>query len=325
LGRWGLTIGQRLARALATLLVASIIIFAVIRLVHGNPLATLLSTAGLSNPKLVQQTRVAYGLNKPILTQYFLWLGMVAQGHLGNSLVTGQSVSSMLVSRLGASLLLGVTAALIGIPVGVIWGIVAAYVRGPGGSPLRGGTLFGAIVPAYAVGIALSYLLSVRWGLLPASGMYSPVTPGGVPDLLRHLVLPALTLAVTPAAIVARITYAKVEDLQGSDFVRTGLSLGLRPRRIAMSHTLPNALLPMITIGGLLISAVITNAVLVESVFAWPGIGTMLVMAVETRDYPVVEAGALVIVIIYVIGSWIADSLYQVADPRIRSSGNGAT
>ena len=144
--------------------------------------------------------------------------------------------------------------------------------------------------------------------------------PGGGPlDLLRHLLLPAATLAVFPAALTARITSGTLDELRHEDYVRTAFAAGLSPRRVALRHVLPNALLPIITNTGVLIGGMFTAAVFVETIFGWPGVGTMMVSAVGARDYPTLQAGAFVVAAVFVLISWIVDILYGAIDPRIRT------
>jgi ABC-type dipeptide/oligopeptide/nickel transport system permease component len=165
------------------------------------------------------------------------------------------------------------------------------------------------------------FVFAVTLGVLPSSGVASPLegTEPTVPSALLHLILPSLALCLVPAALVARLTYATVDEIEQEEFIRTARALGVPRLRIALQHSLPNVLLPIITTGGLLVSALITNAVLIETVFSWPGIGTMMVSAVQQRDYTVVQAGILVVATAYVLTSLAVDALYLVADPRVRT------
>ena len=303
------------------LLSASVLLFTVIRLIPGDPITILLGSANIYDPELVARTRVAYGLDQPLPVQYAAWMSHILQGDFGRSLVTSEPVAAIIGRRLGPSLLLGLGASIIGVFLGLAWGIAAGYVRGPGRNVLRALPMVSLAVPAFSVGLLLVFVFAVQLGLLPASGLASPLE-GDTPSLdsaLSHLVLPSLALSLVPASLIARLTYASIDEVEQEEFIRTSRALGVRPLRIAVQHSLPNVLLPIITTGGLLVSALITNAVLIEAVFSWPGIGTMMISAVQQRDYTVVQAGILVVGTVYVISSLVVDGLYLLADPRVRT------
>ena len=303
------------------LLSASVLLFTVIRLIPGDPITILLGSANIYDPELVARTRVAYGLDQPLPVQYAAWMSHILQGDFGRSLVTSEPVAAIIGRRLGPSLLLGLGASIIGVFLGLAWGIAAGYVRGPGRNVLRALPMVSLAVPAFSVGLLLVFVFAVQLGLLPASGLASPLE-GDTPSLdsaLSHLVLPSLALSLVPASLIARLTYASIDEVEQEEFIRTSRALGVRPLRIAVQHSLPNVLLPIITTGGLLVSALITNAVLIEAVFSWPGIGTMMISAVQQRDYTVVQAGILVVATVYVISSLVVDGLYLLADPRVRT------
>jgi peptide/nickel transport system permease protein len=300
---------------------ASVVLFTVIRLIPGDPVTILLGSANIYDPELVARTRVAYGLDQPLPVQYLAWMSHILQGDFGRSLVTSEPVSAIVARRLGPSLLLGIAASALGLFLGLVWGISAGYVRGLRRTALCGLPMVALVVPTFSVGLLLVFVFAVELGVLPASGLASPLegdTPS-VGSALTHLILPALALSLVPAALIARLTYATIDEVEQEEYIRTARALGVRPLRIAIQHSLPNVLLPIITAGGLLVSALITNAVLIETVFSWPGIGTMMISAVQQRDYTVVQAGILVVATVYVISSLVVDALYVVADPRVRT------
>jgi peptide/nickel transport system permease protein len=312
---------SRAGTSFLVLLGASIVLFVVIRLVPGDPITILLGSANIVNPELVARTRADYGLDAPLPVQYVAWIGHVIQGDFGRSLVTGEPVSAIVGRRLGPSLLLGLSASILGILVGLSWGIAAGYLPGGWRATLRGAPMLMLVIPTFSIGLLLVFVFAVSLGVLPASGLASPLegdTPS-VPSAIAHLILPSLALCLVPASLVARLTYATVDEVEQEEFIRTARALGVPRLRIAVQHSLPNVLLPIITTGGLLVSALITNAVLIESVFSWPGIGTMMINAVQQRDYTVVQAGILVVAFVYVVSSFAVDALYLVADPRVRT------
>jgi len=312
---------SRAGSSLLVLLGASIILFAVIRLIPGDPITILLGSANIVNPELVAKARAEYQLDAPIPLQYLSWLGHVIQADFGRSLVTTEPVSAIVGRRLGPSLLLGVAASTLGLLLGLTWGVAAGYLTGARRSFLRNAPMLMLVIPSFSIGLLLVFIFAVTLGVLPASGIASPLegTDPSIPSALAHLVLPALALCLVPASLVARLTYATIDEVEQEEFIRTARALGVPPLRIAIQHSLPNVLLPIITTGGLLVSALITNAVLIETVFSWPGIGTMMISAVQQRDYPLVQAGIIVVAFVYVVSSFAVDALYLVADPRVRT------
>jgi peptide/nickel transport system permease protein len=316
------SIARRLVLAIgtpvATMLGASVVVFLAIHFVPGDPTETLLSSAGRSNPALVAQFRAAYGLDQPIWIQYVAWLGHVLTGDFGRSVVTNERVTDVVWTRLSATLLLGGVASVIALTAGIVFGMVASYARPRVGAALKTIPLIGLAFPSFAIGIALSFVFAVKLHLLPSSGMQSPTGTGDLGEILVHTILPALALSVYPAAFTARLVQGSMEEVEEQDFVRTAKSLGIPGWRITVQHVFPNAVLPVITNGAVLIGYMLTAAVFVEQVFNWPGIGSMMVNAVLTRDYPLLEAGALVVALTYVLLSLAVDFLYGRVDPRVK-------
>ena len=317
-------LSRRLISA-ATVLVGIVSLsFVALRVVPGDPIATMLSRASLSNPELVAQFRAEYGLDQPLPIQFLEWLRHVLTGDLGSSIVSREPVASLIWRRLQATLLLGTAAALICFPAGIAWGVYSSRARGLTGQALRFQPLLGLTIPPFSIGLVLIYVFAVWFKVLPSSGMVSQIGGGSPADVLAHLILPAVTLAIYPAALTARITQANLDEVANEDFVRTARAAGVPSRRITYRHALPNALLPVITAGGVLIGYLLAGAVFVETVFNWPGMGTLIVKAVLNRDYPVVQACSVVVAVAYVVLSLAADLLYMRVDPRIRFQGGAA-
>jgi peptide/nickel transport system permease protein len=300
-----------------TLLGVSILVFVAIRLVPGDPVTVMLSEANRSDPALVEKFRIAYGLNQPLWVQYWDWIRHVVVGDFGQSITLDEPVSAIVWPRLGATLLLGSVASVIALTTGITYGVLATYIRGGRSRILKSLPLVGLAFPSFGVGVALVFVFAVTLHLLPPSGIQSPLQNGGVADVLVHTILPAVALSLYPAAFTARLVQGAMEEVRGEDYVRTARSLGVSPLRVATQHILPNAMLPVLTNGAVLIGYMITAAVFIESVFNWPGIGSMMVNAVLGRDYPVLEAGALVTALTYIVLSMGVDFLYGVADPRV--------
>ncbi|MBV9322944.1 MAG: ABC transporter permease [Chloroflexi bacterium] len=315
-------VGRVLRRTLASigiLLGVSVLVFAAVRLVPGDPISLMLGKADTANAQLVAEFRRSYGLDDPLPVQYLAWLSHIARGDFGRSLQTQEPVASILARRVSATLILASVAAVVAVVVGVLWGVAAAYSGGLLGRGLRSLPMLLMSVPAYTLGIALTFIFAVSLRVLPSSGMQSPVDGGGPVDLLRHLILPATTLAIFPAALTARITSGTLDELRHEEYVRGAFAAGLSARRIALRHVLPNALLPIITNIGVLIGGMFTAAVFVETIFGWPGVGTMMVSAVGGRDYPTLQAGAFVVAGVFVVINWLVDIAYGAIDPRIRT------
>ena len=308
---------RRTAASLGVMVGASILVFAAIRLVPGDPITAMLGGAGLSDPQLVKEFRVSYGLDEPLPVQYWAWASHVVTGDLGQSVSTREPVTQVVWRRLSATLLLGGAALVVAVVVGLLWGVSGAYVSGAPGTFLRAAPLFVLAVPSFSIGVGLAFVFGVLLRVLPTSGMQTPLDGGSVPDVLAHMVLPALTLALYPAALTARIAHGSIDELRNEDFVRTARAAGISDQRVMLRHILPNTLLPIITNGGVMVGYMLTAAVFVESVFAWPGIGTLMVESVLGRDYPVVQASALIVAGTFVTLSWLIDSFYVLVDPRI--------
>jgi len=309
----------RTAASLGIMLGVSMLIFAAVRLVPGDPISLILGKADLSDAALVAEFRRSYLLDEPLPVQYVAWLSHAVSGDFGRSLDSNEPVGDILGRRIQATLVLASLGAFLGLSIGVLWGVAASALGGMAGRILRSAPMVFMSVPAYSFGLAIGFVFAAWLRLFPSSGMVSPVDGGGVLDVLRHAVLPAVTLAILPAALTARITAGTLDELRNEDFVRTARAAGLSPRRIAFRHVLPNAMLPVITNSGILVGGLFTSAVFVEAVFGWPGVGTMMVRAAESRDYPTLQAGAFVVASIFVIVNWVVDTLYGVVDPRVRT------
>ncbi|MBX3032116.1 MAG: ABC transporter permease [Chloroflexi bacterium] len=315
-------LARRLTSSVLVLVGVIVSSFVALRLVPGDPIATMLSRASLADPAFVARFRAEYGLDEPLPIQLVAWLGHVLTGDLGTSIVSGEPVAELIWRRLLATLLLGGAAAVIAFPGGILWGIAAARSRGVLGGFLGFQPLLGLTIPPFSIGLVLIFVFAVELKVLPSSGMMSKLDGGSPGDVLAHLVLPAVTLAIYPAAMIARITQAGLQEVTAEDYVRTARAIGIPSRRITYRHALPNALLPVITAAGVLLGYLLAGAVFVESVFNWPGLGTLIVRAVLNRDYPIVQACSIVVAVAYVSLSLGADLLYMRVDPRIRFQGS---
>jgi peptide/nickel transport system permease protein len=307
----------RLVSIVPILLGISLISFLMFKLIPGDA-AQVLSGPYATGEDIAALRRVL-GLDQPIHVQYFIWLGRALQGDLGHSLEMRQPVVNVVLNTFGNTLMLNVAAIFISVLIGMPAGIISAIRRGSLVDRLTMVVaLFGNSMPAFWLGLVLMEIFALWLHLLPSSGMYNARGGGGLPDLLSHLVLPALTLGTLSVAIIARMTRASMLEVIGQDYVRVARAKGLAEYGVVMRHALKNALLPIITVIGLQFSYLLGGAVIVETVFSWPGLGFQLFRAISTRDVPLVQGTVLLIATLFVVINLLVDLLYIVADPRIR-------
>jgi peptide/nickel transport system permease protein len=328
---------RRLLLLVPILLGLSILVFAWIRALPGGPAQALLGERATAAS--IAQVEKQYGLDKPVYIQYFSYLKTVGQGDLGTTIKTRQPVTAEIGRRFPATVELAFAAGLFSILLGVPLGFIAA--KRYGGVLDQAslvGSLLGISIPVFFLGIVLKYVFAVKLGWLPTVGRISVLIDVPHPtnfyildsildlngaalwDVLKHLVLPAVALGSIPLAIIARITRAAVLDVQNEDYVRTARAKGMSPGIVDRRHVLRNALLPITTIIGLQVGLLLSGAVLTETVFAFPGMGTWLVEAIRNRDFPVLQGGILFLAIIFVFVNLIVDLSYAVINPRIRLS-----
>jgi peptide/nickel transport system permease protein len=249
--------------------------------------------------------------------QYWNWLTSALQGDWGRSIQLKERVLTLVWERFKPTMLLSSVALFLAAVSGITLGILSAIKAG--GFFDRSAilvSLIGYSLPAFWLGLLLQLAFSLRLGWLPVSGMYPPGS-SDLPDLLRHLILPSLTLSAGISALIARMTRATMLEVMRMDYVRTARAKGLNERLVTLRHSLRNALIPILTILGLQVGYVLGGAVLVEQVFAWPGIGTLAVGAILARDFPLIQGVILLVAVVYVLSNLITDFLYTLADPRI--------
>jgi peptide/nickel transport system permease protein len=309
---------RRAGQSLVTLVLATIVVFFGIRALPGDP---ALALAGEErDPTALAEVRAQYGLDQPILVQYWRWVTEVAHGNLGESLRTGISVSETILSRVPVTLELALLSLLVAIVFGVGAGVVAAVRRGSWTEWLANlAALLGLSVPSFWLGIMLILVFAIILGWLPASGYVSPLTdPVGN---LQRMVLPSLVLGAQFAAILMRQTRSAMLQSLGADYVRTARAKGLSERQVVFGHALRNSLITVLTLLGLRLGLLISGAIITEQVFVIPGFGRLLVEAVFTRDYPIIQGVALVSATAYILANLGVDLMYSVANPRIRLAG----
>jgi peptide/nickel transport system permease protein len=329
---------RRLLLLVPILLGLSILVFAWIRALPGGPAEALLGER--LTPESRAQIEEQYGLDDPLYVQYWRYLKTtVVDRDLGTSINTRRPVSEELRERFPATIELAAAAMLFSILLGVPLGYVAAKrYGGPVDQASLVVSLLGVSIPIFFLAILLKYVFAIELGLLPTVGRISVLIdlehptnfyvldaiiagdPEALWDVLKHLILPAIALGSIPLAIVARITRAATLDVQNEDYVRTAHAKGLPPRIVDTRHIFRNAMLPIATIIGLQTGLLLSGAVLTETVFAWPGMGTWLVEAIDNRNYPVLQGGILFVSLIFVLVNLLVDLSYALINPRIRVS-----
>jgi len=328
---------RRLMLLVPILLGVSILIFFWVHALPGNPASALLGER--ATPQLVKQYKERYGLDKPMPVQYWEYLKVTLHGDLGVSIVTRQTVVSEIKRRFPATVELALGAMIFAVTLGIPLGFFAAKRYGGVFDHLSlVGSLIGISIPIFVLAIILKYFFSVRWQLLPSVGREDILSGAKHPtnfyildaiitrnwaalwDTIQHLILPAIALGSIPLAVIMRITRASVLDVQNEDYVRTARAKGLPPRTVDRRHVMRNALLPVATIIGLQTGLLLSGAVLTETVFAWPGMGSWLAQAIFSSDYPALQGGILFLAIVFVLVNLFVDISYAIINPRIRYS-----
>lgn len=314
--RGGAYLAQRFAALVWVLLGISVVVFLVLRLTPGDPAMLLLGPVATAED--LSRLRREFGLDAPLYVQYGIWLWHVLHGDLGRSITMHRPVLAEALLKLQATALLTGAALLVSSVVGIAAGVLAGWKRNSVADRLGMVlALIGVSVPVFWLGIALIFVFSVWLRVLPAGGMHSPFG-GGPLDTLTHLVLPAITLGAASAGIVARITRSSMLEVIRQDYMRTARAKGLRDGQVLRRHGLKNALIPVVTVIGVQMGFLLSGAILTETVFSWPGIGTMLVNAILSRDFPTVQGGVLLVASLFVVVNLATDLSYTLLDPRIR-------
>ncbi|AFZ65909.1 ABC transporter permease [Deinococcus peraridilitoris] len=337
---------RRLLRTLAVVIGISLVVFGLIRAIPGDPAVVILGERG--SPEAYEQLREQLGLNKPVFlnfqeptrlfdAQYPRFVGQLARGDLGAGIKSQIPVADELRSRFPATVELSIAALIFAMLVGLPAGIIAALKRnGFWDNFATTISLVGVSMPVFWLGLLLSYVFAVLLGWLPPSSRLSTgismesVTglyvldsvlrgrPEVTWDALRHLVLPAIALGTIPMAIIARITRSSMLEVLGQDYVRTATAKGLARGRVVLKHALRNAMLPVVTIIGLQVGVLLSGAVLTETIFSWPGLGSWIYDGITNRDYPVIQSGVIFAALIVSVVNLIVDLSYAFLDPRVQ-------
>jgi peptide/nickel transport system permease protein len=313
---------RRLAQAFVVMLAVAFIAFMLFQYV-GDPVASMLGQD--ATPEQREQLRAELGLDQPFPVQFARFVGNAVRGDFGISLRQGRKVSTLIAERLPATLELSFAAAIIALAVGIPLGVYAALRRGGFGSQLvMTLSLLGVSLPTFLIGILLILVFAVTWKVLPSFGRGDTVALGAwstgllTVDGWKHLILPAVTLSVFQLALILRLVRSEMLEVLRTDYIKFARARGLPDRAVYFGHALKNTLVPVITITGLQLGALIAFAIITETVFQWPGMGLLFIQAVQFADVPVMAAYLCLVALIFVVVNLVVDLLYFAVDPRLR-------
>ena len=297
---------RRLIQSVGLVFGVSIVVFVLVRLIPGDPARFMLSES--ASPEQVEAMRTELGLNRPLPVQYLVFLGDAVRGDLGRSLFYGEPTVDVLLSHLPPTLLLAGAALLFALAVAIPMGVLSAVKRDTVWDYLgMGVALLGQSVPAFWLGLMLVMIFAVYLKVLPSSGTGGP----------EHLVLPAVTLGAYLMSLSTRLVRSGLLDILHEDYVRTARAKGLTSRQVVYGHAMRNMLIPLVTVLGLQLGTLLGGAVITETIFAWPGVGTLVYTAINSRDYPLIQAAVLMLSVFFVLINLAVDLLYAYIDPRI--------
>ncbi|WP_455817813.1 ABC transporter permease [Pseudomonas cerasi] len=309
---------RRLIGIIPVIIGLSLIVFLLMAMIPGNPAQALLGA--FATPENVARVSAELGLDKPLWQQYFIWVNNLLHGDFGRSYVLNRPVIDEVLERLNATLLLGGCALLLSVVLGLLAGVTSAVRQfGWGDRLITLLVLIGISLPSFLIGLLMIMLFAVSLRWFPASGMFAIYGGGDVWDLLHHLTLPAITLAIVATGVIARLTRTAMLEVLRQDYIRTARAKGVSERRVIWRHAFRVALVSVIPAIGIQAGFVLGGAVYIETVFQWPGLGAMLVKAVSTRDLLLVQGGVLVAAVAYVLINLLTDIVQACLDPRVKS------
>jgi peptide/nickel transport system permease protein len=310
---------QRLITFPLILLGVSILVFVAIRMVPGDAITAMLGTeAGLLTPDQRAALANYFGIDQPVWSQYLRWIGGVFQGDLGISTIYGKPVMTVILERFPLTLQLALMSMVIAMSVGIPLGVLAATRNErPSDLGIRMLAMLGQSTPSFVVGVLIIFVLSVFFGFVPAMGTFTPLLQDPLASI-GQLIFPAITLGFAFAASVTRIARSSMLDVLSDDYIRTARSKGASPRSVVWRHALPNALIPVVTLAGVEFGYLLGGAVIVEQIFALPGVGRLTLDAITQRDYALVQGSVLFIAFNFLVVNLLVDLAYVALDPRIR-------
>jgi len=310
---------RRVLTSIPVLLAVTILVFALVELAPGDVADYFINPEANTSPEALAEMRQAYGLDRPAPVRYAIWLGQVVRGDLGFSFVSGEPVARMVLRRFQNTATLMSVALIVSIVLGVTLGVFVAVRQYSFWDHALSALSFLAVsMPAFVTGILALYLFAVLLPIFPSGGIRSVGVDAGLWDRIHHLILPAAVLSLAQTATFMRYTRFSVLEVLRADYVRTARGKGLAERRVTMRHGLPNALIPVITVIGLSLPVLVVGAVFTETIFSWPGMGTLYLTAVGSRDVPLVMGLNLFIAVVVLAANLLTDLAYGLVDPRIR-------
>jgi peptide/nickel transport system permease protein len=309
---------RRLVSAIPVLLGITVIVFLIMSLIPGDPATAILGS--YATPENVEKLNRDLGLDKPVVQRYFIWLGNMLQGDFGRSFSLNRPVIDEVLERFNATLILAGTSLVLCSILGVLAGVVsAARQYGLADKAITFIVLIGISVPSFFLGMMMILLFSVNLKWFPVSGMYAIYGGGDLPDLIRHLIMPALALSAVATGVIARLSRSAMLEVLRQDYIRTARAKGVGERKVIMGHALRAAMVSIIPVLGIQAGFVLSGAVYIEIVFQWPGVGRMLVDAILTRDLLLVQGGVVFVAACYVFFNIAVDVAQSLLDPRIKT------
>ncbi len=312
------TIAKRIAQSIITLFLVVTFTFILTRMIPGDPAQTMLGPQ--ADVASIEKLRIELGLDKSIGEQYLMYMKDVLQGDFGKSYLHNKDVMQIIIERIPNTLVLTLTSMVIALVIGSLAGMASAIKQYSAIDYIATVlALVGVSVPIFWMGLMLVRLFSVNLGWLPATGMGS--MDKGLWDVISHMILPCFCLATVPMATFTRITRSSMLEVINSDYIRSLRVRGLKEKVVIWKHALKNALPPIVTVLGLQLAAAFTGAILTESIFSWPGMGTMIVTAINNRDYALIQGFVLFVAIVYVVINLLVDIVYTLINPRVTLDG----
>ncbi len=310
---------NRIIQLIPVLLILSIIVFSFVHLLPGDVIDVLAGEEDVEDPEVRAALEKEFGLDKPIYVQYLVWLGNVVRGDFGKSLVTRRPIALELFDRIPATMYLALVSIALAMVISIPLGTIASVKRNTFVDYVAQTTsLFGISIPEFWLAIMAILFFSLYLGWLPSSEYYSPLEDLG--KSIKHLILPAVAIGFRQAAYTTRLTRSSMLDEVSREYVDTARSLGLPERKVIYKYTLRNALIPTLTISGIQLYQLLGGTVVIETIFAWPGIGRAIFEAIVARDFPLIQAGVLVLGTFAVTVNLLVDLMYRVLNPRVRLS-----
>lgn len=313
-------IGKRILIAIPTFLGITLMVYVLASMAPGSPLEMIFMDPNATAEQM-EAMRQKLGLDQPVIVQYLKWLGQLLQGNMGTSYRTGNAVWADVSERIGPTLLLTISSLIFSIVIAIPLGVMSAYKPYSAWDYISSALSFiGAAIPNFFAGLVFVYLFSVRLQIFPSGGMYDTSGVRTLPMLLHHMFLPMLVLSIQQMGSLIRQTRGAMLDVLQEDYIRTARAKGNRELVVVLGHALQNGFIPVVTRIGMMIPFLVGGAVVTEQIFAWPGLGSLMVLSINARDYPVIMGITVFIAGAVLIGNIIVDLIYGLLDPKIRYS-----